>query len=418
MSFTKKILSSMLFGIVLGLFINIFLLPSTFIETFIINDILSTVASLFLILLKMIVLPLIFVSIISGIVSVSDISTLGRIGIKTFALYVLTTIFAISLALFLSSFIDYDMSLDNNAIIEASNLNQPDTNIILSFFPENFFAALASGNIIQVLVFAIFIGVASAMIKSEVTQFINLIENLNRIFNKIVFIIIKMTPLAVFCLLTKTFALQGIDVFIPLLKYFFVVASVLVIHFVFTYSLILRIFSNLSIKAYYSKLKSLFLFTFSTSSSNASIPFTLDTVTNKYGVNKSVASFSIPLGATINMDGTAIMQGCATFFLASYYGINLELNDYLIIIFTATIASIGTAGIPSAGIFMLSLILTEVGIPLEGITLLLGVDRLLDMLRTSINVSGDTCITCVVAQSENLIDHETFVLINANKCYM
>ena len=246
------------------------------------------------------------------------------------------------------------------------------------------------------------------MIKTEVTQFINLIENLNRIFNKIVLIIIKMTPLAVFCLLTKTFALQGIDVFLPLLKYFFVVASVLVIHFIFTYSLILRIFSNLKIKTYYSKLKSLFLFTFSTSSSNASIPFTLDTVTNKYGVNKSVASFSIPLGATINMDGTAIMQGCATFFLASYYGINLELNDYLIIIFTATIASIGTAGIPSAGIFMLSLILTEVGIPLEGITLLLGVDRLLDMLRTSINVSGDTCITCVVAQSENLIDHDTY----------
>lgn len=398
----------MLFGIVLGIFINIFLLPSTFIETFIINDILSTVASLFLILLKMIVLPLIFVSIISGIVSVSDISTLGRIGIKTFALYVLTTIFAISLALFLSSFIDYDMSLNNNVIVEAANLNQPDTNIILSFFPENFFAALASGNIIQVLVFAIFIGVASAMIKTEVTQFINLIENLNRIFNKIVLIIIKMTPLAVFCLLTKTFALQGIDVFLPLLKYFFVVASVLVIHFIFTYSLILRIFSNLKIKTYYSKLKSLFLFTFSTSSSNASIPFTLDTVTNKYGVNKSVASFSIPLGATINMDGTAIMQGCATFFLASYYGINLELNDYLIIIFTATIASIGTAGIPSAGIFMLSLILTEVGIPLEGITLLLGVDRLLDMLRTSINVSGDTCITCVVAQSENLIDHDTY----------
>ncbi len=408
MSFTRKILSSMLFGIVLGIFINIFLLPSTFIETFIINDILSTVASLFLILLKMIVLPLIFVSIISGIVSVSDISTLGRIGIKTFALYVLTTIFAISLALFLSSFIDYEMSLNNNVIVEAANLNQPDTNIILSFFPENFFAALASGNIIQVLVFAIFIGVASAMIKTEVTQFINLIENLNRIFNKIVLIIIKMTPLAVFCLLTKTFALQGIDVFLPLLKYFFVVASVLVIHFIFTYSLILRIFSNLKIKTYYSKLKSLFLFTFSTSSSNASIPFTLDTVTNKYGVNKSVASFSIPLGATINMDGTAIMQGCATFFLASYYGINLELNDYLIIIFTATIASIGTAGIPSAGIFMLSLILTEVGIPLEGITLLLGVDRLLDMLRTSINVSGDTCITCVVAQSENLIDHDTY----------
>ena len=153
---------------------------------------------------------------------------------------------------------------------------------------------------------------------------------------------------------------------------------------------------------------SLLVFTFSTASSNASIPFTLNTVTKKFGVNKSIASFSIPLGATINMDGTAIMQGCATFFLASYYGIDLVFNDFLVIIVTATIASIGTAGIPSAGILMLSLILSEIGIPLEGITLLLGVDRLLDMMRTSVNVSGDTCITCIVANSENLIDVKKF----------
>ena len=134
----------------------------------------------------------------------------------------------------------------------------------------------------------------------------------------------------------------------------------------------------------------------------------LDIVTNKYGVNKSLASFSVPLGATINMDGTAIMQGCATYFLAAYYGIELELVDFIVIILTATVASIGTAGIPSAGIIMLSLILTELGIPLEGITLLLGVDRLLDMMRTSVNVSGDTCISCVVAHSENLIDIKKF----------
>ena len=160
----------------------------------------------------------------------------------------------------------------------------------------------------------------------------------------------------------------------------------------------------MNIKQFYSKLKALIVFTFSTSSSNASIPFTLDTVVNKYGVNKSFASFSIPLGATINMDGTAIMQGCATYFLAAYYGIDLVLSDFILIILTATVASIGTAGIPSAGIIMLSLILTELGIPLEGVTLLLGVDRLLDMMRTSVNVSGDTCISCVVAQSEKLID--------------
>ena len=138
----------------------------------------------------------------------------------------------------------------------------------------------------------------------------------------------------------------------------------------------------------------------------------MQVVENKYGVRKSFASFSIPLGATINMDGTAIMQGCAAFFLASYYGIELVSTDFLIIIITATVASIGTAGIPSAGIIMLSLILTEVGIPLEGITLLLGVDRLLDMMRTSVNVCGDTCITCIVASSEKLMDTKKYNNLN------
>ena len=159
---------------------------------------------------------------------------------------------------------------------------------------------------------------------------------------------------------------------------------------------------------FYQKIKSIIIFTFSTSSSNASIPYTLKEVTSKYGVDKSYASFSVPLGATINMDGTAIMQGCATFFLAAYYGINLDFSDILTIIFTATIASIGTAGIPSAGIIMLSLILVEIGIPTEGIALLLGVDRLLDMIRTSVNVAGDTCITCIIASSENLIDNDKY----------
>ena len=150
------------------------------------------------------------------------------------------------------------------------------------------------------------------------------------------------------------------------------------------------------------------MFTFSTSSSSASIPFTLKTANEKCGVDKSISTFSIPLGATINMDGTAIMQGCATFFLASLYGIDLGINEILIIVITATIASIGTAGIPSAGIIMLTVIFTQIGIPLEGITLLLGVDRLLDMIRTSVNVSGDLCISCIVASSENKLDHNTF----------
>lgn len=409
MSFTKQVLISMVAGIFVGLIINFYLISYTFIESFLIGNIFSTISSLFLILLKMIVLPLIFVSIVSGIISINDVSTLGRIGIKTISLYIFTTIIAISLALIASSLVDYNLG---NLVIPASPVTNiatsSNTNIILSFFPENFFSALANGNVIQVLVFAIFIGISSSIIKEEIPEFINLINNLNKVFSKLVLLIIKLTPIAVFCLLGKTFATQGIDVFIPLLKYFMVVAGVLLFHFFFTYSVLLGLLTKLNLKIFFKKLKSLLVFTFSTASSNASIPFTLNTVTKKFGVNKSIASFSIPLGATINMDGTAIMQGCATFFLASYYGIDLAFNDFLVIIVTATIASIGTAGIPSAGILMLSLILSEIGIPLEGITLLLGVDRLLDMMRTSVNVSGDTCITCIVANSENLIDVKKF----------
>ena len=409
MSFTKKVLFSMVTGIVVGLLINNFFIPNQLIESILINQVFHTISSIFLILLKMIVLPLIFVSIISGIISINDVNTLGRLGIKTLTLYIFTTMIAITLALFISSFVNYNIevidAVNNTKQVLAA---EPSSNFILSIFPQNFFAALVDGNVIQVLSFAIFIGISASFIKNEIPEFVNLIDNLNKIFNKMVLIIISFTPIAVFALLAKTFSMEGLDVFIPLMKYFSIVVLVLLLHFTFTYSLLLKVFSNLDIGTFYAKLKSLIIFTFSTSSSNASIPFTLDIVTNKYGVNKSLASFSVPLGATINMDGTAIMQGCATYFLAAYYGIELELVDFIVIILTATVASIGTAGIPSAGIIMLSLILTELGIPLEGITLLLGVDRLLDMMRTSVNVSGDTCISCVVAHSENLIDVKKF----------
>ena len=394
MSFTKKVLFSMVFGILVGIIINNFFISNHLIESILVNQIFYTISSLFLILLKMIVLPLIFVSIISGIISINDVNTLGRLGIKTLTLYMFTTMAAITLALFVSSFVDYSVgTIDSNTILQNEPAIETTSNIILNKFPSNFFSALVDGNVIQVLSFAVFIGVSASYIKSEIPEFVNLIDNLNRIFNKMVMIIISFTPIAVFTLLAKTFSTEGLDVFIPLIKYFSVVVLVLLLHFSFTYSLILKIFSNLNVKQFYSKLKELIIFTFSTSSSNASIPFTLNIVTNKYGVNKSFASFSIPLGATINMDGTAIMQGCATYFLAAFYGIDLDFNDFILIIMTATVASIGTAGIPSAGIIMLSLILTELGIPLEGITLLLGVDRLLDMMRTSVNVSGDTCIS-------------------------
>lgn len=408
MSFTKKILMSMILGIITGVIINIFFVESIFIS-FVIENILATIGDLFLILLKMIVLPLIFVSVISGMISINDTSKLGRLGTKTIGMYLLTTAIATSLAVIFASFIIFDTQKvpmeNNNITFESVDNNE---NAFLSFFPSNFFASLAEGNVIQVLVFALILGFAASMIKKDIPNFVNFINELNGIFTKLILMIINLAPIAVACILIDTFAALGIEVLIPLIKYFVLVIVVLLAHFIITYSSLIYFFSDLKIKVFYQKIKSIIIFTFSTSSSNASIPYTLKEVTSKYGVDKSYASFSVPLGATINMDGTAIMQGCATFFLAAYYGINLDFSDILTIIFTATIASIGTAGIPSAGIIMLSLILVEIGIPTEGIALLLGVDRLLDMIRTSVNVAGDTCITCIIASSENLIDNDKY----------
>ena len=417
MNFTKKILIAMAAGVVIGIILNLSLSNDDVIRDFLISNIFETVGLLFLSLLKMIVLPLIFVSIISGTLSISDPNKLTRLGFKTIFLYMLSTVIAISIALTISNIFPYSINEIQESSLDKLRVNQPavsEKNFILNFIPENFFFALSSGNVLQVLFFALFMGITASFIEKEIPVFVDLIENLNRILINIVFIIIKITPIAVFCLLAKTFANQGTDVLTPLIQYFALVILVLLIHFLGSYSILLALFSNLNRYLFYKKLKQLLVFTFSTSSSNASIPYTLDIVTRKYGVDKSFSSFSIPLGATINMDGTAIMQGCATYFLASYYGITLEFTDYLTIIVTATLASIGTAGIPSAGIIMLSIILGQVGIPLEGIALLLGVDRLLDMVRTSVNVAGDTCITCIVANSEGLINTKVYEDANEN----
>ena len=411
MSFTKKILFAMAAGIIIGIIFNLSLSNDNVIKNFLVSNIFETISLLFLSLLKMIVLPLIFVSIICGTLSISDPNKLTRLGFKTILLYMLSTIIAISIALIISNMFPYSINEIQENSLNGLNFNEPkisEKNFILNFIPENFFFALSSGNVLQVLFFALFMGITASFIRNEIPVFVNLMENLNQILINIVFVIIKITPLAVFCLLAKTFANQGIDVLTPLIQYFVLVTTVLLIHFLGSYYMFLTLFSNLKPFIFYKKLKQLLVFTFSTSSSNASIPYTLDIVTRKYGVDKSFSSFSIPLGATINMDGTAIMQGCATYFLASYYGIALEFTDYLTIIATATLASIGTAGIPSAGIIMLSVILEQIGIPLEGIALLLGVDRLLDMMRTSVNVAGDTCISCIVANSEGLINTKVF----------
>ena len=404
MSFTKKIIVAMILGITTGVFLNIFSYDTS-LSDFIVINFFNIVSDLFISALKLVIIPLIFFSIVCGIISLSDDTSLSRLGIKTLSLYLITTIIAISLGLLFSSFIDYEPILLSN--LEA-NVSIDNIKTESNIFPTNIFKSLSDGNIIHLLIFSVLIGIAASKVKDNAKTFINYFHEFNTVINELVKIIISFTPIAVYCILSKTFATQGLETLTPLMGYFFTVVFVLLIHFFITFSLLLKTFTNLNPKQFFINIKEVIVFTFSTSSSSASIPFTLKAATEKCGINKSISSFTIPLGATINMDGTAIMQGCATFFLASLYGIDLGMNEILTIVVTATIASIGTAGIPSAGIIMLTVIFTQIGIPLEGITLLLGVDRLLDMMRTSINVSGDLCISCIVASSENRIDENIY----------
>ena len=404
MSFTKKIIVSMILGIIVGIAFNLTGIIESTLGTYI-NNIFDLISYVFLSSLKLIIVPLIFFSIVCGIISLSDDVSISRLGIKTLLLYTITTVIAISLGLLFSSFMSYEpIELQNlDTVINIENFENEG-----SIFPNNIFKSLTEGNIIHLLIFSVLIGISASRIKGKIKTFVQYFYNFNDVINELVKIIISFTPLAVFCILTKTFSTQGLETIVPLASYFFTVVFVLLFHFFFTFSILLRLFTVLNPVKFFLNLKDIIIFTFSTSSSSASIPFTLKAASEMYGIDKSISTFSVPLGATINMDGTAIMQGCATFFLASLYGIDLGINEIITIVITATIASIGTAGIPSAGIIMLTVIFTQIGIPLEGITLLLGVDRLLDMMRTSVNVSGDLCISCVIASSEKKINHKVY----------
>jgi DAACS family dicarboxylate/amino acid:cation (Na+ or H+) symporter len=211
----------------------------------------------------------------------------------------------------------------------------------------------------------------------------------------------------VFALITRTFATQGIEIFVPLAGYFAAVVAALTLHLLLTYTSLIRV-AGLSALMFLRKMRAVMTFAFSTSSSSATIPLTLRTLEKRLGVDNSIAAFTVPLGATINMDGTAIMQGTATVFIANVYGIDLGLGDFLTVILTATLASIGTAAVPSAGLIMLAMVLGQVGLPVEGIALIIGIDRLLDMLRTAVNVCGDSAVTLLVAKTEGALDVAQF----------
>ena len=407
MSYTTKILFSMFAGILLGSLVNLFFLENELVSFFI--QFFSILGAIFIASLKLMVVPLVFFSLVTGVAQITDSSKLGSISLKAILLYLVTTSIAISLALFFSNFFNIGSGVGLITNVEFTAPSPPSLKeVLINIFPTNPIQAMANGEMLQIIVFSLIVGLGVRSLSSN-EHVVNFFISGNSLMLKIVEIIILFAPIGIFCLLVDIFSKIGFSIIYDLAGYFFLLVCVLFIHGIFVYSFFLYFFTGLHPFIFYSKLKEVIFFAFSTSSSSATMPLTLKTARDKLGVDQSVASFTIPLGATINMDGTAIMQGVATVFISQAYGIDLSVSDFLMVILTATLASIGTAGVPGVGLIMLAMVLQQVGLPVEGIALIIGVDRLLDMLRTAVNVSGDATISCIVANSENQLSRKDFI---------
>ena len=397
---TKSIFFGFFFGIIAGILTGYF---SNFYESLSssIVNIFDFGGSVFLKVLKMLVVPIVFFSLVSGVANLNNIASLGRIGLKTLSLYIFTTILAITISLSVGNILDPGSAVSVVSEEKILNINSPPSigSVFLNIIPENPFKSLVEGDMLQIIFFAILFGGCMASIKQN-KVLLDIVFKLNDLVLKMLEVLMKIAPLGIFCLIAKTFSSQGIDSILELLKYFICVVIVLFIHLFVVYLPLVKLIAKVNIINFFSGLKQALLFAFSTSSSSATIPITLNNLEKSFNVKKKVSSFTVPLGATINMDGTAIMQGMATIFIANFYGIELIFTDFLTIILTAALASIGTAGVPGVGMIMLGMVLNQVGLPLEGIAIVMGVDRLLDMLRTSLNVAGDATVTLLINKLE------------------
>lgn len=411
LSLTMKIIIGMGLGIVLGALIQNIFGDNQFIKDNVVNGLFLAGGTIFIKSLKMLVVPLVFVSLVCGTCSLSDPSKLGRLGGKSILLYLTTTAIAISLAIGLALLVAPGVSesvvMATDATFTAKQAPSL-TQVLINIMPSNPIDAMAQGNMLQIIVFALLFGISISLAGDAGKRVASFFSDLNKVVMKLVVILMNLAPYGVFFLMAKLFSEISISTIGNLIQYFLVVIGALGIHAFVTYPTILKVLTGLSPVIFIRKMRDAALFAFSTASSNATMPVTLDTVTKKMGVDNSVASFTVPLGATINMDGTAIMQGVATVFIAQVYSVDLTIADYLMVILTATLASIGTAGVPGVGLIMLAMVLQQVGLPVEGIALIIGVDRLLDMTRTAVNVTGDSMVTVIVAKSEKEIDLETY----------
>jgi Na+/H+-dicarboxylate symporter len=412
MQLSSKILSGMVLGIILGLVLNALGgadPEQTPLIAWFVDNIFDVIGKVFVISLKLLVVPLVFFSLVCGSASMGEDVKMGQVALKTIGLYLVTTAIAVSLALTIANIVDPGVGI--NTAEAANYIAKPAPSfkdVFIGIFPSNPFQAMVEGNMLQVIVFAILVGVAILQAGDSGKTVLRGCQMISDVIMRMVAILMNLAPYGVFCLLAKLFTSQGFSAIINLALYFGTIVFVLFLHASVVYTSIFALLTRLNPLTLFKNMRPALLFAFSTSSSNATMPITLNVARTRVGAHNSIASFTIPLGATVNMDGTAIMQGIATVFIAQAYGLDLTMSEYLAVVATATLASIGTAGVPGVGLITLAMVLQQVGLPVEGIGLIIGVDRLLDMMRTVVNVSGDGMVTAVVADSEGLLDRDMF----------
>lgn len=411
---TGQIMIALVLGIACGVIFHYLVPAGTVRDDIIVNGVFQFVGQGFIRLMQMLVVPLVFCSIACGAASVGDVKSLGRIGGKTLGTYIATTALAVAIALIVGNLINPGLGVDASTLTSSASSTDVQTtdvsvmDTLLGIIPTNPFNALAEGNMLAVIFFSLFVGILMAVMGRKVEHVRRFFEEFNGLMMKMTEVVMLVSPIGVFCLLARTFSNLGVEMFIPLIQYMLGVIIALAIQCFVVYTLIFVIFGRLSPVAFFRKFANVMLFAFSTDSSNATIPLNVETLVNRIGVHRKVASFTIPLGATINMDGTSIMQGVAVVFTAQLFGVPLGPTDYATVILTATLASIGTAGVPSVGLITLSMVFNSVGLPLEGIAIIMGIDRILDMMRTAVNITGDAIVTTVVAKSEGEFDRAVF----------
>lgn len=410
---TTKIFIALILGAIFGIILH-YAVPSSHIkDDILVEGVLYIIGQGFIRLMKMLVVPLVFCSIVCGSMAIGDTKKLGTVGVRTLIFYMATTSLAICVALTMGNLLDPGVGLDMSAI--SANATEVQTmeatsmaSTILNIIPDNPIGALATGNMLQIIVFALIIGVILAKLGEKTETVANFFSQFNDIMMEMTMMVMSLAPIGVFCLISRTFAGIGFSAFLPLAKYMIGVLLALFVQCFVVYLGLLKIFSGLNPFKFIKNFFPVMAFAFSTATSNATIPMSIDTLAAKMGVSKRISSFTVPLGATINMDGTAIMQGVAVVFAAQAFGITLTPADYVTVIGTATLASIGTAGVPSVGLVTLTMVFNAVGLPVEAIGLIMGIDRILDMARTAVNITGDAVCTTIVAHQNNALDRKVF----------